>query len=686
MKKNNKGFTLVELIVVSCMMVIMMGAILNFVKPITNFYRRTWTTADSNDIGNSVMSYFESELRYSTNVLILEDYEGMPQVTDGYLRTAGGAKANSVKFSNVIVLDNENVRGEVFDTYDANDNPAHRKKAAGSIIKFDITGGVIDITNPKIPVSEEVYSDFRAEFTGRLSQDTDNKCLKIGMNLYKPVYNGTVYEFNELSYNQSRDVELVNINLLGVGGTMKALYYSNAVDDAGHPVCANPINYTNFAQAADPGGLNAGQSALYDTSKKYTYIFFTKSVPTTSSTCTIKIMNYDGSATLRTLSVPVGSMLTSSQVTDFINAVPSTTYVSGGNYYDRTCDNLYCSATGKNIDDYTTEEITESMDFVAIPHDTLKFSPDGVVTFMDCFDDTGVDLGGYTHIKTERAYYMSPEANALGLTNTISGIPDGTGDTDWIFSGWNSSSDGTGTPFTDGEAFYGGDYTYYAVYTPRPMYKVRFEWDGGSEEGDYPALITNHTMITTPADPTPPADHQFVGWFKDGDKTQQPFDSYTNHVSDITFKPVFEPIPASGAQLMATLSSVDGKNMDWSKAYWDVNVNSMVGPVTATMKVKIVNIGTEPSSTNCSVKLTVGGGTVSSVSSWDGGITTTVSGNDIIINFNGIGGQPIYPSGMGHDWLINKEIAINVSFSDEYAQNDLGSFSPTVDNIEILAN
>ena len=105
MNKNRKGFTLVELIVVVTIFGVILGAILNMIKPANNVYHDADATMESNVIGSGLIDYLDDELRYSTNVLVLKDYIGVPDVS-----TSGTIGASGVTYSNCIVIDNNNLQ------------------------------------------------------------------------------------------------------------------------------------------------------------------------------------------------------------------------------------------------------------------------------------------------------------------------------------------------------------------------------------------------------------------------------------------------------------------------------------------------------------------------------------------------------------------------------------------------
>ena len=74
---------------------VILGAILNTIKPATNVYHDADATMESNVIGSGLIDYLDDELRYSTNVLVLKDYIGVPDVS-----TSGTIGASGVTYSN----------------------------------------------------------------------------------------------------------------------------------------------------------------------------------------------------------------------------------------------------------------------------------------------------------------------------------------------------------------------------------------------------------------------------------------------------------------------------------------------------------------------------------------------------------------------------------------------------------
>ena len=99
--KNKSGFTLVEVIVVMTIMSVILGAILNLLRPVNDAFQKAKSVANTNQVGSGLNRYIESQLRYSTNMLVLENYSGVPDVS------ATGTLANSAaSYTDCLVIDN----------------------------------------------------------------------------------------------------------------------------------------------------------------------------------------------------------------------------------------------------------------------------------------------------------------------------------------------------------------------------------------------------------------------------------------------------------------------------------------------------------------------------------------------------------------------------------------------------
>lgn len=76
MRKNNKGFTLVELLVVVAVMIIVVGVTGDIVISIVRSYNKTQITNEIEQNANFVMTKLERELRYASSVLSVNDNGG----------------------------------------------------------------------------------------------------------------------------------------------------------------------------------------------------------------------------------------------------------------------------------------------------------------------------------------------------------------------------------------------------------------------------------------------------------------------------------------------------------------------------------------------------------------------------------------------------------------------------------
>lgn len=70
MKKNKKGFTLVELIVVVALMVIIMGAVLSILRPVNNFYQKVNNTTHQEAACIAMGDSISDNIKYAKKVKI----------------------------------------------------------------------------------------------------------------------------------------------------------------------------------------------------------------------------------------------------------------------------------------------------------------------------------------------------------------------------------------------------------------------------------------------------------------------------------------------------------------------------------------------------------------------------------------------------------------------------------------
>lgn len=424
MKTNKKGFTLIELIIVSTIMVMIMGAILNFIQPMNNFYQRTLYNSDANDVGNILQDTFESQIRYATNICVLEGYEGVPAVVDGYLRDSTGGKAINAKYTDVIVIDNDSLRGGVmagFDFSNPNDTVAHRKRARGQLLYAPLNKDGIDMDKLEIVGGEPLYSDMKCEFEGYINvDDAKNNCLTLSSKLYKPEGNGTSYDFKKLIFNQKRDFELVNINLrsdvITKYSKYSAEYYTTRVD-TNDPTkyLAQTLDYAKFARETTSTSSNPNVSYLYNGNDEngnaisFTYIFYTKSVPDNEKV-TITVKHEDGATIAEKTDFTSGSIVTDAMLTEWKTLANSPAYVGlhqiGSDWYRITFK--YFDANGADFETIKDAAITNDLELIARYDKQIVPSPSFWVKFYDRFDDSNVWIDDANGKYNSNPYWSVP--------------------------------------------------------------------------------------------------------------------------------------------------------------------------------------------------------------------------------------------------------------------------------------
>ncbi len=485
MKNNKKGFTLVELIIVSTIMVMIMGAILNFIQPMNRFYTRTVYNSDANDVGSLLQDKIEADVRYATSICILEGYEGVPVIKDHYLRRDDGTKSlDSLKFTDVMIVDNNSFRGKIYDSYSEDNTVAHRKGATGSILRAPINDDGIDMDKLEILGGEDLYSDMKCEFETYLSvnDSTKNKCLTLSSKFWRPEYENGQYEFNKLIFNQVRDFELVNINLTDPRYEKYDVNYFTTRTDANDPIKyqAYELNYKQFANetaGSSTPGINEMYTHIDDHGRNlsFTYIFYTKSVPDDSKV-NVTFKYEDGfpfnGAILSTCGgqLKTGSVLPASWINTARNQAKNDVlrkYSDGADEYVLTFDDFYID--GKVP--YSTAKNTPIMnDTDVVLHFTKRklLPPNYHVYFYDQFDKAGNWLG--TH-DTANPYGVVPIYNPATTDGNEyldqSEVSNPSGNAVHEFDSWNTMPDGSGSSIdfsVDSQIYITGDTEYYAIY------------------------------------------------------------------------------------------------------------------------------------------------------------------------------------------------------------------------------
>ena len=283
MNKNRKGFTLVELIVVVTIFGVILGAILNMIKPANNVYHDADATMESNIIGSGLIDYLDDELRYSTNVLVLKDYIGVPDVS-----TSGTIGGSGVTYSNCIVIDNNNLRGYSLKNYSGSDTDtaAKRMGAKGCIInvgKVNTEG--LNFNNSAVARGVDFYDNYKFDIGASISNIEEMPTLDVSLTAYQPTYENGSYTFTKTKYKKDAAVNLTNININE--GDSDSYQVRDYKDFSVLP------DYVTYPQATTaPAGCTAQQEKYYslDASNTYTYIFYDKTTVSSSKTYSVKFI------------------------------------------------------------------------------------------------------------------------------------------------------------------------------------------------------------------------------------------------------------------------------------------------------------------------------------------------------------------------------------------------------------
>lgn len=308
-KSNKNGFTLVELIVVMCIFGAILAAILNFMRPANEIHNDTQATMDANIISSGLIEYVDDELRYATNVLVLKDFPGVPQVSD-----TGLVGSYPVAFTDCLIIDNTNPRGYTTSDYDPNrDDPATRFGARGSIIKVNqLNTDGLNFNNSRVIKGLDFYDKFSFKISvgsnvldeEAFAQDNSLSTLQLNLTAYQPVYQNGKYVFTKKKFdrdsndgsggtiekNRGAVISLTNINIdPNDSSVLEVKNYPS-----GSPTETSALFEENgFPRATSAHlGANAQQSSMYDAFRTvnitdydgvdvtatpaYTYIFYQK--------------------------------------------------------------------------------------------------------------------------------------------------------------------------------------------------------------------------------------------------------------------------------------------------------------------------------------------------------------------------------------------------------------------------
>lgn len=260
MKKLKQGFTLVELIVVMCLMGIIMAIVMSVVSPASKVAAKTEHNYDLEEIALDLTRTMKATLPYATNVQIIaaNDGEGIPTPAAGY-----------GKYTNVYTIDNTAVRS------------TSKKGARGEVRVGVWNESSNTITNEEPVINEYLSSEVDIQMTIKefnsdrgTGVDVGNAYIIFDVEGYRMEPAGDIYVPDlEHKYNYSDCFEFCNINNwnnLVLGGNSSATGFRVYIDQESlltkhdkiyiffTPAADTPIVTGKGTLAPNPGGSGGG--------------------------------------------------------------------------------------------------------------------------------------------------------------------------------------------------------------------------------------------------------------------------------------------------------------------------------------------------------------------------------------------------------------------------------------------
>ncbi len=534
--KNKKGFTLVELIVVVCIFGIIMGAILNMIKPTQQIYNDTDATMETNLKGSGLANYLDDHLRYSTNILVLKDYCGVPNVS-----ATGTLGSDTTPYDSCIVIDNNNLRGYSLTNYSGDDTDTAQKRmgATGCLIDVSqITSGGFNFNNSKVAMGVDYYDVYKYDITAGINTIDDMYTLDFSIDAYQPDYSNGSYTYVKTKFSKEASVNLTNINI-DKGDTYKMrgfIDFSTAAD------------YTTYPRATAPTDATAQQSVYYDTTNAdntYTYIFYNKNSTGSGTQYEVQYVyaasdpdpNYAGKSVGSPVNVKKGALLKNAPT-----LAPRNGYANP----------YWLDEDGKTVDFTAGVVINRSQVFTAV-YPPVSPVPTHIVTFKN-LDGT---------VFKENACSEGGPATAPGTPKDFD-----TKKQDWI--GWNTKSDGTGdTP--DKVTVTDDKLVFYPIV--KNKHKVEFEVEGTIDTANTTYVSDGGTASYPSSTPPTSSDSNksFSRWVKKGTSDDI---STVQITGDTVFEAEFVTKPSITADPNAIITVIDYDNSNTCKAMFIKGYNT----------------------------------------------------------------------------------------------------------------
>lgn len=208
-KKNQNGFTLVELVIVVCLMGIIMAAVMGLLSPATRFYNKVQNTKDQEAVAISVGKAVANEIQYAKAVKIVSsDSATIPSVDSTYTKC--------------VIL--------------ANAETKPKKNAPGIVYKCDANG-----SNKKAVMGADLYEgDYYNVTIGENSvgsndpnnKDNNSNYLMLNFECSPMKYeSGSYVQNKDVVYNYKQSIMFKNLNILDTSKSIDMTGYNASKTD-----------------------------------------------------------------------------------------------------------------------------------------------------------------------------------------------------------------------------------------------------------------------------------------------------------------------------------------------------------------------------------------------------------------------------------------------------------------------